>query len=151
MADNHDKRLVGLEESLSLRKPGDFIPLVKPKRGTKGSPTKRSQSALRLANPTSETTSLEMARLRRLSVPLTPTGISVVKEVKRFNELEDQLDLPVDQYTPKRKIKNKKDKTNVDDIIIHDDGINPNETAAIALLQIAKETAEQLKDQRNKR
>ena len=92
MADNHEKRLVGLEESLGLRRPGDFIPLVKPKRGTKGSPTKRSQSALRLANPTSETTSLEMARLRRLSVPSTPTGISAVRDVKRFNELEDQLD-----------------------------------------------------------
>ena len=109
MADNHETRLVGLEESLSLRKPGDLIPLVKPKKGTKGSPTKRSQSALRL-NPASETTSLEMARLRRMSIPLAPTGINVVKEIQRFKELEDQLDKQVDQQSPKMQGKEKKRK-----------------------------------------
>ena len=139
MADNHDKRLVGLEESLSLRKPGDFIPLVKPKRGTKGSPTKRSQSALRLANPTSETTSLE-ARLKKLSVPFTSTGISVVRQIKRFIELEEQLDQPVDQYTFKIKGKTKKEKVNEDDNKLQEIAMDSNEAATKALLQIAKDT-----------
>ena len=71
-------------------------------------------------------------------MPSTPTGISVVREIRRFNELEDQLDQPVDQSAVKRKGKNKRDKINNDDVILQDDEMNSNETAAKALLQITK-------------
>ena len=134
---------MGLEESLSLKKPGDFIPLVKPKKGTKGSPTRKSPNALRLMNPTSETTSLEMARLRRLSVPLTPTGISVVNEVKRFNELEDRLDQPVNLQVNKKRGKTKEDKPKDDDNKLQEVAIKSNEAVSKALSGIAKEQSSQ--------
>ena len=102
-------------------------------------------SALRLANPTSETTSLELAWLRRLSVPSAPTRISVVRKIKRFDELEDQLDTPVDHHTPKKQGKGKEKQLKKDVVInLQDTTIESNETAAKALLQISKETSSQL-------
>ncbi len=101
METDHETRLVGLEESLGTKKPGDFIPLVKAKRAAKGSPTKRPKSSLRAAVTTSESSSLELARLRRKSLPATPDGRSVREDAQRFKELEDGLDKPVDHHKQK--------------------------------------------------
>ena len=84
--------------------------MVKAKKGTKGSPTKRSKSSLRAAVTTSESSSLELARLRRKSMPATPDGRSVVNDTRRFKELEDRLDTPVDQHTEDLKEKELKEK-----------------------------------------
>ena len=141
-------RLMGIEESLGTKKPGDFIPLVKAKRATKGSPTKRPKSSLRAAVTTSESSSLELARLRRKSLPATPDGRSVREEAQRFKELEDRLDKPVDhQRQTDLKDKEFKDKEVKDKlkenqsshelITLQDKNPTTDEAAASALLQIA--------------
>jgi hypothetical protein len=48
---------------------------------------------------TSESSSLELERLRRKSLPSTPDGRSVLNDARRFKELEDRLDKPVNQHT----------------------------------------------------
>ena len=114
METDHETRLVGLEESLGTKKPGDFIPLVKAKRTTKGSPTKRPKSSLRAAVTTSESSSLELARLRRKSLPATPDGRSVREDAQRFKELEDRLNT-IDHHKQKElKEKESKDKEEQD-------------------------------------
>ncbi len=82
------------DEASGPKKPEDLILLTKAKTRPKP-PTKRVTGSLRAAVTTSSSSSLEQARLRRASLPLTPEGASLVKQVKRFNELEDALDRPV--------------------------------------------------------
>ena len=158
METDHETRLVGLEESLGTKKPGDFIPLVKAKRATKGSPTKRPKSSLRAAVTTSESSSLELARLRRKSLPATPDGRSVREDAQRFKELEDQFNKPVDHHNQKelkekeskekelkeKLLQEKESKTTRDIITVKDSNNNSDEAAASALLQIAHETSMQL-------
>ena len=93
---NNDEPMIhGEEEEASgPKKPGDLTLLTKEKTRTK-TPTKRRRGSLRVAVTTSSSSSLEQARLRRASLPLTPDGASLVKQVKRFKELEDALDRPV--------------------------------------------------------
>ena len=92
------------DEASGHKKPGDLTLLTKEKTRTK-TPTKRSKGSLRAAVTTSSSSSLEQARLRRASLPLTPDGASLVKQVKRFQELEDALDKPeaVMKKVPARK------------------------------------------------
>ena len=147
-------RLMGIEESLGTKKPGDFIPLVKAKRATKGSPTKRPKSSLRAAVTTSESSSLELARLRRKSLPATPDGRSVREDAQRFKELEDRLDKPIDHHKQKElkekelkdnEVKELKEKKSSHELIIlQEKNPNSDEAAASALLQIAQETSMQL-------
>ncbi len=82
------------EEASGPKKPGDLTLLTKAKTRTK-TPTKRSKGSLKAAVTTSSSSSLEQARLRRASLPLTPDGASMVKQVKRFKDLEEALDRPM--------------------------------------------------------
>jgi hypothetical protein len=104
---------------------------------------------------TSESSSLELARLRRKSLPATPDGRSVREEAQRFKELEDRLDKPVDhQRQTDLKDKELKDKEVKDKlkenqsshelITLQDKNPTTDEAAASALLQIAHETSKQL-------
>ncbi len=92
---NNDEPMIHVEgeEASGPKKPGDLTLLTKEKTRTK-TPTKRSKGSLKAAVTTSSSSSLEQARLRRASLPLTPDGASMVKQVKRFKELEDALDSP---------------------------------------------------------
>ena len=82
------------EEASGPRKPGDLTLLTKAKARPK-TPIKRAKGSLRAAVTTSSSSSLEQARLRRASLPLTPDGESVVKQVKRFKDLEEALNRAV--------------------------------------------------------
>jgi hypothetical protein len=94
-----------------------------------------------------------LARLRRKFLPATPDGKSVVQDARRFKELEDQLDKPVDLHTTdelkektlrERLLQEKELKTSHAIIKLKDKNMETDEAAASALLQIAKETTKQL-------
>jgi hypothetical protein len=105
---------------------------------------------------TSESSSLELARLRRKSLPATPDGRSVREDAQRFKELEDRLDKPVDHQKQNElrdrdlrdkqlKDKDLKEKKSVHEVItLQEKDPASDEAAASALLQIAQETSKQL-------
>jgi hypothetical protein len=92
-------QLTNSQESSSPKgpkKPGDLTLLTKakPKSKDKGTPKKRAVSALRGvgAVTTSAADSLIAAKQKRLLLPPTNDGASVVRMVSRFRQLERDLD-----------------------------------------------------------